>query len=493
MKWIRPSRKPARRPAGKKPEGRARLGVEALERRELLTVNLADIVGSSPILLQTPPASVRFDANTRTLAITGSDSPFRGDVVVVETQQLGNVVVKIGDQVAGTFLRYSVKSIAQKTQTRKPLITKITFVGQQGNDYFENKTNIPSMAWGGDGNDILHGGQANDELAGGNGDLASGDGNDYLRGHGGNDKLWGEAGNDQVHGDAGNDYLWGGAGDDELSGDAGRDTMWGGDHNDYLRGGAGNDELYGGAGNDNLYGGTGSDALDGEAGNDGLFGGRDDRDTLTGGTGQDRFLIPRVSTSKKVEDRATDVFLEDARLYFQKGDKNWTNDEIERVDAGFAMLHARTNNVDLLKMPNRTDGIAFARVRSISGGYAADNNGLGTIRFADLGISSETPSVVLHEIGHNWAFGTYVFSWESAFLRLSGWTQIDPGSSQYTKVTNHGETWWYRTSAKFATEYAKTHPEEDFAESFMVTINGTAASIPEKAQIINTILNSVRS
>ena len=37
----------------------------------------------------------------------------------------------------------------------------------------------------------------------------------------------------------------------------------------------------------------------------------------------------------------------------------------------------------------------------------------------------------------------------------------------FTRSTNEGNgNWWYRTAAGYASEYAKTNPNEDFAESF---------------------------
>jgi Ca2+-binding RTX toxin-like protein len=150
-------------------------------------------------------------------------------------------------------------------------------------------------------------------------------GNDKLRGGDGSDVLYGGLGNDIISGDhvpsqttSSDDYLSGEQGDDKLFGRIGYDTVLGGDGNDQLfggsagdilRGGKGDDQLFGGivAGdlsfnpfpdeNDNLVGGSGNDYLDGDAGNDYLLGtdatarGAGELDILTGGGGNDTFVI----------------------------------------------------------------------------------------------------------------------------------------------------------------------------------------------------------
>ena len=206
----------------------------------------------------------------------------------------------------------------------KSSVTLIKFLGGDGNDHFENTTNITTVAWGGAGNDTLVGGLGNDRLYGeaghdslyagiGDDELYGGDGDDQLNGEAGNDRLWGENGNDNLIGGAGNDRLYGGAdtdtlrggdGDDQLYGDdgndlllgengfdsleggAGDDRLEGGADDDSLLGGDGHDQLYGDDGHDRLWGQNGNDNLVGGAGNDQLYGGGDD-DTLTGGDGND--------------------------------------------------------------------------------------------------------------------------------------------------------------------------------------------------------------
>jgi hypothetical protein len=107
---------------------------------------------------------------------------------------------------------------------------------------------------------------------------------------------------------------------------------------------------------------------------------------------------------------------------------------------------------------------------------------------------------VLHEIGHNWDDENP--QWTS-FLALSNWTQTDPNDPSYIQTTRYGETWWYRTSPDFASDYAKSHPFEDFAESFAAyfleevnlpwySSDGQGASaIPSKIRLIDNWVNTV--
>ena len=99
-------------------------------------------------------------------------------------------------------------------------VSAIMFNGGDGNDVFRNDTGIGSMAFGGNGNDMLTGGSAGDVLYGGNG-------TDVLSGRGGNDKLYGQAGADFLFGGSGNDYLDGGADSvkDFVFGQVGTDTF----------------------------------------------------------------------------------------------------------------------------------------------------------------------------------------------------------------------------------------------------------------------------
>ncbi len=234
---------------------------------------------------------------------------------------------------------YQVTENGQVTRFKTSQITGsyIYFFGNDGNDRFENYTDLYAVAYGGEGDDylmsvsggyldgeggndvlivgqgkednVLIGGEGNDTLTGssgrdliyggpGNDVIYGGAGNDYIEGGEGDDVIYGGAGNDVIHGGEGDDKLYGEDGDDRLNGGPGSDWIWGGFGADicwggeedeapnWIYGGPGNDLLIGGRGNDHLYGGVGNDRLLGGDGNDRLFGGPG-QDYLWGQAGDD--------------------------------------------------------------------------------------------------------------------------------------------------------------------------------------------------------------
>ena len=88
------------------------------------------------------------------------------------------------------------------------------------------------------------------------------------------------------------DVLEGGPGDDRIVGQGGDDSIEGGAGNDEILGESGDDALRGDLGNDTLLGGVGNDALLGTELAPGVDdGGRGEIDILTGGLGEDDFLL----------------------------------------------------------------------------------------------------------------------------------------------------------------------------------------------------------
>lgn len=188
----------------------------------------------------------------------------------------------------------------------KSQVKAVWFVGLDGNDRFENKTSIPSHAYGNNGNDTLIGGTGKDQFGGGDGNdqligkdgddlLAGGRGDDRIDAGNGDDKVYGVSGanvidvgggNDLVYGGTDGDTINGGAGNDQLYSNGGDDTVNGGSGNDVIGGHTGDDTLVGGDGNDQLYGGEGSDKLSDAAGDNILAGGQGN-DEATGGSGRD--------------------------------------------------------------------------------------------------------------------------------------------------------------------------------------------------------------
>ncbi len=99
----------------------------------------------------------------------------------------------------------------------------------------------------------------------------------------GDDDIYGTSGEDYLYGDSGLDDIYGRDGNDWLVGGTSADNLYGGNHNDELHGESGNDKLFGNAGNDALHGETGDDQLFGSSGTDSLYGG-DDNDWMEAGT-----------------------------------------------------------------------------------------------------------------------------------------------------------------------------------------------------------------
>jgi Calpain family cysteine protease/RTX calcium-binding nonapeptide repeat (4 copies) len=203
---------------------RPRLGVESLERRDLM-------------------AGISFDAPTGVLTIIGST---HNDESIV-SQAFGRVKASLvckSDTSGQPPIFTDFKNLPASS------VKEIVFDGQDGNDKFWNGSPIKAAAAGGDGDDQLSGGTGVDIFVGGLG-------KDTVSGNGGNDILWGWGGND---------VLYGGTGGDVLKGDAG------------------NDRLYGGSGNDQLFGGAEVDSLYGESGNDVIVAIGGDFDLIRGGS-----------------------------------------------------------------------------------------------------------------------------------------------------------------------------------------------------------------
>ncbi|MBE9193324.1 FG-GAP repeat protein [Gloeocapsopsis crepidinum LEGE 06123] len=252
-----------------------------------------------------------------------------------------------------------------------------TIQGTSGNDTLSGTQNDDTLfGFAGDdlllgrgGNDVLYGGRRKDTLRGGNGD-------DTLYGGLGNDVLYGGNGNDTLYGGAGNDWLYGGDGNNTLYGGVGNDTLYGGYYGeDFFYGGQGDDtyivynpntqiieapnsgidtvifdsgissyelnanvenltiadETYdvSGIGNnlDNtitgnsfsnvLRGKARNDLLIGNAGNDiliGTDGTVGDKDTLTGGSGRDTFMLGNTTTVFYDDRNTTSAGLNDYAL-----------------------------------------------------------------------------------------------------------------------------------------------------------------------------------
>uniref|UniRef100_UPI00194F2DCD CARDB domain-containing protein n=1 Tax=Spirulina sp. CCY15215 TaxID=2767591 RepID=UPI00194F2DCD len=157
----------------------------------------------------------------------------------------------------------------------------------------------------------------------GNNSLYGTNSSDSIFGYDGDDSLYGNGGNDTLDGGYGFDYIDGGTGTDTVTysfydgginldlrsisnnvsfpgnstrketvrnvenviGSSGNDLLIGNSQNNTILGGNGSDDIYGDRGNDNLIGGAGNDTLDG-------YGFQSyEKDTLSGGSGGDKFIL----------------------------------------------------------------------------------------------------------------------------------------------------------------------------------------------------------
>jgi Ca2+-binding RTX toxin-like protein len=328
-----------------------RTGFESLEGRRLMSTN-AGTMPTAPqpttvyVAPSTPPTvSLNYDAATRVVTITGSDSNNWSSAAIdnrgTASQLDDRLVVKIDS--AGANMTTQQFDMYKPNGTAN--VVGLKFNGNGGNDIFYNNTSLFSTINGGSGDDQLFGGSAGDTINGDDGAdtiyggggidaIYGGNGADYLQGDAasdfidggagadtildsegnntvnggtdadfiqtgagldtingddGDDTIGAGAGNNVVHGGNGADLIYGGANNDTLFGDAGFDQIWGSYGNDLIYGGADTDWLYGGADNDTLFGQNGDDFLYGQSGFDLLDGGDDD-DYLSGGT-QDDYLF----------------------------------------------------------------------------------------------------------------------------------------------------------------------------------------------------------
>jgi Ca2+-binding RTX toxin-like protein len=394
-----------------------RLEYESLERREMMAGDMfRDIV--VPWQVQhNLIGPVSFDSTTGVLSIDGTNGH---DTASVRDQN---------EQINVTFngVSYAFEKWGLALNCRlgrqcmfSTNVKSIQFSGHQGNDRFENHTDIPSVAYGHAGDDYLQGGLRGDRLfGGGNNDQLFGGGTDdrrdtdYMEGGPGNDRLWGgpgrdvlsgqdgidrilgENGDDEIWGDAGEDELIGGSGGDRIHGGADRDRIYGDGGEDFLWGDGGNDDMYGGSSRDYLWGGDDNDSLFGEFDDDYLFGengndwlyGNEGADAIYGGEGNDTL----VGQQGKIrwgadgddalygEDGDDRLFGDDGNDYLSGGDGN---DELHG-EAGADFLSGGDGNDSLYGGPdtdqlygdNGNDGL-FGGINDLSevlfGGSGAD-------------------------------------------------------------------------------------------------------------------------
>lgn len=246
----------------------------------------------------------RTSTGGKIVRLRDSDAPIPiirdgGKVLVKGSDAPENIVIA-----ADTRLRVSIGG--ERFATRLPMQLQVEANGGDDSIYLDATITPPDGLFvrGGDGNDRItsHAQTSYEQVH----RFYGGDGRDDIRvatarsviyGDADKDTLYGSTENDALFGGDGNDFLVGGAGNDYLEGNGGNDILDGSAGNDTLNGQSGHDLLIGGKGNDSLAGHSGLDTLKGSAGADYLDAGPDDdvldaldgiRDTLFGGSGNDR-------------------------------------------------------------------------------------------------------------------------------------------------------------------------------------------------------------
>jgi Ca2+-binding RTX toxin-like protein len=152
VKWLmtRPSRKPAHA---------ARLAVEALEQRQLLSAS--PVYTTLPLRFNHPIPIIGLPRSAHALTVNG-------------TAGADDITIQLKGTMP-TYVEYIVKDRATgavSTDELAPLsdINKVIVNAGDGDDVIRNLTSLPSTLNGGAGNDTLYSGPGDDVLSGGDGD-----------------------------------------------------------------------------------------------------------------------------------------------------------------------------------------------------------------------------------------------------------------------------------------------------------------------------------
>ncbi|MEH2287293.1 calcium-binding protein [Nostoc sp.] len=246
----------------------------------------------------------------------GKDQLFKVEKVIANAK-VANNTIDASQSLPGVFITVNLQTqslAANKVPGLGTLsFTAVNFdnvIGTNGNDSIagDNQNNRLS---GNNGNDTLDGGLGIDTLNGGLGDdtyvvdtdfdtitEVANSGIDTVRSSvtytlGANleNLRLREGGNITGTGNSFNNFLFGNTSNNTLNGRIGDDTLDGSNGDDTLNGEDGDDSLQGGPGNEILNGGSGNDILIGTFPGSPLPPGLGETDTLTGGTGADRFIL----------------------------------------------------------------------------------------------------------------------------------------------------------------------------------------------------------
>lgn len=335
-----------------------------------------------------------------------------------------------------TFSYFVTDGLAKVAQTASldilPGLTDPVISGTDGADHILGTPGSDVIVTGGGadqvdaggGNDIVYAGAGAKVIFAGDGDdfVFGGSGNDIINAGGGNDHVFAGAGDDIVFGGDGNDLIDAGSGNDVVSGDSGDDVIIGGQGTDVAAGGSGDDTFIAVSadGDDTYDGEQGKDTYDlsatsapamvdlqagkaesadigtdqlrnienviGSKGDDVIIFANDEGNVLTGGGGDDTYVI------KLVAPPATDAAHVDLITDFSIGDIiDLSQMDANKIEAGHQKW---TFGGDASQQPAVLiqDGQVLFR-------FEAENDGEHTIVYGTV-ISSGDMEFTINLVGH---------------------------------------------------------------------------------------------
>jgi hypothetical protein len=194
---------------------------------------------------------------------------------------------------------------------------------------------------------------------------------------------------------AGNDFLTGG---DRwlIGGNYIGTTLDGGDGNDTLIGQAGEDTLLGGTGDDLLKGGADRDLLYGGAGADTLWGEAGDDDHLSGGAGNDIYVV-------QIGYDGRDIINDDMSAAWNPGFGGGTDKIVlNNVDLADIVVGRQGNDLYLTRISDADDGV-WNEFQTVQNFFLGGANAIETLQSAD-GWLYDTSSLAGAMVSGNWYF-----------------------------------------------------------------------------------------
>lgn len=196
---------------------------------------------------------------------------------------------------------------------------------------------------------------------------------------------------------AGDDYLIGGS-KASIGGAYIGTTIDGGDGDDTLVGQSGEDVVIGGTGYDFLVGGADADLLAGGIGNDTLFGGTGNNDRISGGTGDDTYVVYLGSDG-------LDLINDDMSASWTTGSGGGSADKIVFDDTNLIDLVVARDGNDLLvsTIQDYQADSQWNQFVRIEDHYLAGNNVIENFETADYGFATTGFSAVPSDAQFYWA------------------------------------------------------------------------------------------